>query len=123
MPTIEGWVAGAFDVSGHVFPRQAGGLGVRIFLPHRALAQQIRNVLGGSVGGIDPARWTISDPEDLEEFLHKVGPFVRGQKGPIQWLHQWVDEEITTDQAEGALNIFYRRYKPLKRREKNHATV
>ena len=110
MPAIDSYLAGVFDTSGKIYPREGGGLAVRVYFPKRYMANQVRLAFGGKVGGLKPAYWTISDASDLDRFLIRVGPFVRGQRNAVQALTSWRDKEITAFAAGHILSDHYDEY-------------
>ena len=68
MPAIDSWLAGVFDASGVIYEREGGGLAVRVYFPKRSMANQVRMTLGGKVGGLRPAYWTIGEQGDIDRF-------------------------------------------------------
>ena len=109
MPAVDSWLGGVFDVSGVVYERE-GGLAVRVFFPKRFMANQVRFAFGGKVGGLSPAHWTIQLGEDIDRFILRVGPFVRGQREPLRALTMWREKEIDAYAAGNMLCDHYESY-------------
>ena len=109
MPALDSWLGGVFDVSGVIYERE-GGLAVRVFFPRRFMANQVRLALGGKVGGLRPAHWTIQLGEDIDRFIIRVGPFIRGQREPLRALTSWREKEIDAFAAGNILSDHYESY-------------
>ncbi len=110
MPAVDSWLGGVFDVSGLVYEREEGGLAVRVYFPKRSMANQVRLALGGKVGGLKPAHWTISEGTDLDRFIIRVGPFIRGQREALRALTSWREKEINAYAAGHILSDHYDEY-------------
>jgi len=104
------YLAGLFDLGGHVYARRGGGLGLRVLVPHPSLAQTLRNAMGGTVAVSSPPRWTVSDPKDLSHCVATLAPFAHGQKLALEILHLWLTNELDLDQALDGLDGFYETY-------------
>ena len=83
---------------------------MRIYFPKRYMANQVRLAFGGRVGGLKPAYWTINEGSDIDRFLARVGPFIRGQREALQALVSWRDKEITAFAAGHILSDHYDEY-------------
>jgi hypothetical protein len=109
MPAVDSWLAGVFDASGLVYVRE-GGLAVRVYFPKRFMANQVRLALGGKVGGLKPAYWTIREGGDLDRFIIRIGPFIRGQREALRALTAFREKEIDTFKAGHILSDHYENY-------------
>jgi len=114
MSGLDCWVAGAFDMSGYIYERTGGGLALRIHLPHRSVGHQLRARFGGTVAMDTPARWTIKEKDDLTGFQTVVKPLLRGQHAPMATLELWLNDSLSTEDAEERLRSWYRSY-PVRR--------
>ncbi len=110
MPALDSWLAGVFDVSGVIYEREGGGLAVRVYFPKRSMANQVRMTLGGKVGGLRPAYWTIGEQKDIDRFIMRVGPFIRGQREVLEVLISWREKEIDVFAAANLLSDHYESY-------------
>ena len=110
MPAIDSYLAGVFDANGSVYEKETGGLAVRIHFPKRFMANQARLALGGKVGGGRRSYWTISKPNDLDRFIIRVGPFIRGQREALRALTAFQEREIDVYKAGNILNEHYETY-------------
>ena len=109
MPAIGSWLGGVFDASGVIYERE-GGLAVRVYFPKRFMANQVRLAFGGKVGGLNPSHWTIHEGQDLDRFIMRIGPFIRGQRETLQVLTAYRDKEIDSYNAGTMLNDYYESY-------------
>ena len=107
MPAIDSYLAGVFDASGTIYPREGGGLAVRICFPKRFMANQVRLAFGGKVGG---THWTINEASDLDRFIIRVGPFIRGQREALRALTAFREKEIDVFKAGDILSDHYEEY-------------
>ena len=116
MSTLEPWIAGFFDSSGFVYRTVQDKLAVRIMLPGPDQADQIAARLGGRVRRAQTkpqgATYTLSKPQDIDEFLRVVGPSIRGQWPAKEILEFWRSNELDVEQAQLMLETYYKRYMP-----------
>ncbi len=77
---------------------------MRVYFPKRFMANQVRLAFGGKVGGLKPAYWTINEGSDLDRFIIRVGPFIRGQREALEALVAFREKEIDTFKAGNILS-------------------
>ncbi len=80
---------------------------MRIYFPKRSMANQVRLAFGGKVGG---THWTISEGSDLDRFIIRVGPFIRGQREALRALSEFREKEIDVLKAGNILSDHYEEY-------------